>query len=174
MPKQDRDPVDFDTAGSVEIGLTALVLGLEGPLLFTIMALQGVNPLMAVGIVLLPVVILHLLIWMLWRPWSVRWSFCPPGEHAEIRTVQSLSGFNNCVRLAADDYGLHATLNRPFRWMAGEPFSIPWSEMDWMDQGSFGRFTQTRKARVSGKSLVVPNWVYEAAERHYFGDSAQA
>ena len=166
MPKQDRHPIDFDSAGPVEMGVTALVLALEGPLLFIFIARQGTNPLLAAGILLLPVVILLPLIWMLWRPWSVRWDFRPPGEHAEIRTMQSLSGFNNCVRLAADDYGLHATLNRPFRWMGGEPFSIPWSEMDWMDQASFGRFTQTRKASVSGKSLVLPNWVYEAAERY--------
>ncbi len=166
MTQQDRHPTDFDTAGTVEMSVTALVLALEGPLLFFIITRQGASPLLAAGILLLPVVIVLPLIWMLWRPWSVRWEFRSPGEHAEIRTVQSLSGFNNCVRLAADDYGLHATLNRPFRWLGGEPFSIPWSEIDWMDQGSFGRFSQTRKASVSGKSLVVPSWVYEAAERY--------
>ena len=173
MTKQDRHPIDFDTAGTVEMGVTALVLGLEGPLLFMIMARQGTTLLVPVGILLLTVVISLTLIWMLWRPWSIRWNFRPPSEQAEVRTMQSLSGFNNCVRLAADDYGLHATLNRPFRWMAAEPFSIPWSEMVWMEQRASGRFSQSSKVRVSGKCLVVPSWVYEAAERHHFGVSGR-
>ena len=79
--------------------------------------------------------------------------------------MQSLVGFNHCVRLATDRYGLHATLNRPFRWLQGEPFSIPWSEISWEEQGAFGKFTDTRKATVDGRSLTLPDWVYEAAQQ---------
>ena len=174
MTKQDRHPIDFDTAGTVEMVMAAFVLGLEVPLLFIIMARQGTTLLVPVGILVFTVFLPLALVWMLWLPWSVRWNFRPLSEHAEVRTMQSLCGFNNCVRLAADDYGLHAALNRPFRWMAAEPFSIPWSEMDWMNQGGVGRFSQTRKVRISGKSLVVPSWVYEAAERFQCGDSGRS
>ena len=41
--KQDRHPIDFDTAGSGEMAVLALVLGLEGPLLTTIMLKQGAS-----------------------------------------------------------------------------------------------------------------------------------
>ena len=83
-----------------------------------------------------------------------------------MQTMQSLAGFNRCVRLATDCYGVHATLNRPFRWLLGEPFSIPWSELQWEAQGPFAKFTDTRKGFVGGRSLTFPNWVYEAAQHH--------
>ena len=174
MTQQDRHPIDFDTAGTVEMGVATLVIGLEGPLLFFVMARQGTALLVPFGILLFTVVISVALVLMLWRPWSVRWKFRPLSEQAEVRTMQSLCGFNNCVRLAADDYGLHAALNRPFRWLAAEPFSIPWSEIDWMEQGRVGRFSQSRKARISGKSLVVPVWLYKAAQRHHFENPSRS
>ena len=165
MQKQDRHPIDFDTAGSGEMAVLALVLGLEGPLLTTILLKQGASLVMALGVLLLPVAIILPLVWVLWRPWPSRWLFEPLQEDAEVRTMQSLVGFNHCVRLATDRYGVHATLNRPFRWLQGEPFSIPWSEISWEEQGAFGKFTDTRKATVEGRSLTLPNWVYEAAQQ---------
>ena len=119
--KQDRHPIDFDTAGSGEMAVLALVLGLEGPLLTTIMLKQGASLVMALGVLLLPVAIILPLVWVLWRPWPSRWLFEPLQEDAEVRTMQSLVGFNHCVRLATDRYGVHATLNRPFRWLQGSP-----------------------------------------------------
>ena len=80
-----------------------------------------------------------------------RWLFEPLQEDAEVRTMQSLVGFNRCVRLATDRYGVR-TLNRPFRWLRGEPFSIPWSAISWEEQGAFGKFTDTRRATVDGRS----------------------
>lgn len=164
--KQDRHPTDFDTAGSGEMALLALVLGLEGPLLTTIMLKQGASLLMALGVLVLPVSIILPLVWVLWRRWSSRWSFESLQEDAQVQTMQSLAGFNHCVRLATDCYGVHATLNRPFRWLLGEPFSIPWSEIQWEAQGAFGKFTNTRKASVGDRSLAFPNWVHEAAQYH--------
>ena len=73
--KQDRHPIDFDTAGSGEMALLALVLGLEGPLLTTIMLKQGASLVMALGILVLPVAIIAPLVGVLWRRWSSRWPF---------------------------------------------------------------------------------------------------
>ena len=70
--KQDRHPIDFDTAGSGEMAVLALVLGLEGPLLTTIMLKQGASLVMALGVLLLPVGIILPLVWVLWRPWPSR------------------------------------------------------------------------------------------------------
>lgn len=164
--KQDRHPIDFDTAGSGEMALLALVLGLEGPLLTTIMLKQGASLVMALGILVLPVAIIAPLVGVLWRGWSSRWPFEALREDAQVQTMQSLAGFNRCVRLATDCYGVHATLNRPFRWLLGEPFSIPWSELQWEAQGAFAKFTDTRKGSVGGRSLTFPNWVHEAAQHH--------
>ena len=61
--KQDRHPIDFDTAGSGEMAVLALVLGLEGPLLTTIMLKQGASLVMALGVLLLPVGIILPLVW---------------------------------------------------------------------------------------------------------------
>lgn len=163
--KQDRHPIDFDTAGSAEMGVLALVLGLHGPLLGFLMLKSGATLVTTMAALLLPVAVVYPLLWLLWRPWSSRWPFEPLQEDAEVRTLQSLAGFNNCVRLATDRYGVHATLTRPFRWMSGEPFSIPWSEIEWQPQGSFGRITRSHKAIVGGRSLMLPGWVHEADQQ---------
>ncbi len=163
--KQDRHPIDFDTAGSAEMAVLALVLGLHGPVLTVIMLKKGGSLVMAMGALVVPMAFIFVLVWLLWHPWSRRWPFESLQEDAEVRTVQSLAGFNNCVRLATDQYGVHATLNRPFRWMSGEPFSIPWSEIEWQEQGTFARITKTRKAIVGGRSLMLPVWVHEVAKQ---------
>ena len=55
VTKQDRHPIDFDTAGTVEMVMAAFVLGLEVPLLFIIMARQGTTLLVPVGILVFTV-----------------------------------------------------------------------------------------------------------------------
>ena len=147
--KQDRHPIDFDTAGSGEMAVLALVLGLEGPLLTTIMLKQGASLVMALGVLLLPVAIILPLVWVLWRPWPSRWLFEPLQEDAEVRTMQSLVGFNHCVRLATDRYGCTppstvlplaaggALLHSLVRDLVGRT-------------RAFGKFTDTRKATVDG------------------------
>ena len=119
---------------------------------------------MALGVLLLPVAIILPLVWGLWRPWSSRWLFEPlqetaSADHAVFGGVQPLRSFGH------RSMRVHATLNRPFRWLQGEPFSIPWSEISWEEQGAFGKFTDTRKATVDGRSLTLPDWVYEAAQQ---------
>ena len=75
MTKQDRHPIDFDTAGTVEMVMAAFVLGLEVPLLFIIMARQGTTLLVPVGILVFTVFLPLALIRALYHAAPYFWIF---------------------------------------------------------------------------------------------------
>ena len=57
--KQDRHPIDFDTAGSAEMGVLALVLGLHGPLVGFLMLKSGATLVTTMAALLLPVAVIY-------------------------------------------------------------------------------------------------------------------
>ena len=158
MPQQEVPPDEFTTPLTSHLFTGGLMLGamifgrLTGlPLMKSVIFGGGL-------LVLLPT-LSFVFNCIFWRPFFTRWPAHRLEPDAQTRKAEMILGYLS--RLGIDSYGVHVSINPPTRWFGAQPFSIPWSEIEWCPRSRWDRFLNVRKLQAGGeRTLRVPDWVY--------------
>ena len=94
-----------------------------------------------------------------WRPFFTRWPAHPLDSDAQTRKREMILGFPS--RLGVDSYGVHVSAHPLARLFGAQPFSIPWSDIQWCAGSRRRRFWKDRQLLAGGeRTLRLPDWVY--------------
>lgn len=158
MAQQEVHPEEFTTPATSHLLTGGLMVG--GMLSARLVGLPFIKSVILCGglLVLLPT-LSFIFNSIFWRPFFTRWPAHPLEPDAQTRKSEMILGYLS--RLGIDSYGVHVSINPPTRWFGAQPFSIPWSEIQWCTRSRWDRLLNVRKLKAGGgRTLRLPDWVY--------------
>ena len=158
MPQQEVPPSEFtarNTSSYLIAGLTFL-----GMIVGRLVGRTFMESVIAGGAVLILIPTVSFVgSFIRWRPFFTRWPPRALDSDAQTRKREMILGFPS--RLGVDSYGVHVSAHPLARLFGAQPFSIPWSDIQWCARSRWDRFWNDRKLQAGGERILrLPDWVY--------------